>query len=85
MKELITELRTNLEKALKGELLDITTNIPSFLTPEYTLELMAKVMKNNLRKMKEIFDNLKQEGEQISLNNKKVLEALKSLKVDSMR
>lgn len=86
--------------AIRGQLPDSKTDIPNFLTPEKTLKIYEKIMKTSAIKIKEVFQNLKRDGfffyeifrfygfllgEDINLNNPRVLMALNNVKLDDIK
>lgn len=64
---------------------DLRAEIPAFLTPELTLNLMRKIMKESLFKIQDFLSNLKAKGISISMQNPQVLMGLQDLKLDDIR
>ena len=56
------DMRNQMSNATKGVLPDSKTDIPEFLTPEKTLKIYERIMKTSALKIREVFQNLKQEG-----------------------
>lgn len=64
---------------------DLRTEIPAFLTPELTLTLMKKMMKESLFKIQDFLTDLKSKGVKISYDSPQVLMALQDLNLDGLR
>ena len=77
-------IQEDLDKALGGNL-DSKAPIPEFLTPEKVLELSVKMMKATLTKIRDSFQELEDQGMEISLKNPRVLMALNKMQLEDVR
>lgn len=85
VQQLQKDMRNQMSNATKGVLPDSKTDIPEFLTPEKTLKIYERIMKTSALKIREVFQNLKQEGEEINLNNPRVLNSLNNVKLEEIK
>jgi hypothetical protein len=81
----MNEAKLSLEKATVGNPPDVRTTLPAFLTAELTLQLLEKIMRESLVKIKEKFLALKAEGVSLSYNNPQLLMALHELRLDDIK
>ena len=70
IQQLQKDMKNQLSNATKGVLPDAKTEIPEFLTPEKTLKIYEKIMKTSALKIRECFQNLKQEGNFLIIQKK---------------
>jgi len=85
IKILLNDAKTVFDKAFQGIPPDLRTEIPAFLTPELTLTLMKKMMKDSLFKIQDFLNELKGKGIQISYESPQVLMALQNLDLNGLR
>lgn len=78
-------MRTNLDNALEGNFVDFRSKIPDFLTPNYTLQLMAKMMRASISKIKAVAEKLRREGNDISINDQRLLTELQKIRLEDIR
>lgn len=81
----LNEAKLALEKATTGTAPDVRTTLPPFLTAELTLQLLEKIMRESLNKIKDKFLELKNAGISLSYNNPQLLMALHELKLDDIK
>lgn len=82
---MLNDAKAVFDKAFQGTSPDFRTEIPAFLTPELTLTLMQRIMKESLFKIQDFLNDLKNKGVSISYNNPQVLMGLQDLKVEDIR
>lgn len=78
-------MKSSMENAAIGKIPDNTTTLPSFLTADKTLGIMAKIMQETVKLMKNHFQKLKDQGETVSLENPKILQTLNNIRVEDVR
>lgn len=68
-----------------GSAPDNRAELPPFLTPELTLRLLEKVMRESLTKIRALFIELKGQGVPLSYNNPQLLMGLHNLRLDDIK
>jgi len=82
---LLEEARVAFEKAFTGVAPELRTELPDFLTPEVTLNILKKIMKESVFKIQEFMQDLKEKGVSLSFNNSQVLLGIQNLRLDDLR
>lgn len=85
VKQKLMAIQEEVDKAVQGMDVDNKATLPDFLTPQKTLDISVKNMKASLVKISEKFDELKEQGVDISLKNPRVMMMLKNLRIDNIR
>jgi len=82
---LLNEAKTSFDKAFLGKAPDLRCEIPAFLTPELTLQIMTKIMKETNLKIFRFLQELKSKNVSISYNDPEVFMGLQDLKLDDIK
>jgi len=81
----LEEAKTTFDRAFMGAAPDLKTEIPEFLTPQLTLNILQKIMKESVFRIQEFLQNLKEKGISIACNDSQVLMGIQNLKLDDLR
>eukprot|EP01017_Pseudomicrothorax_dubius_P007608 TRINITY_DN12383_c0_g1_i1.p1 TRINITY_DN12383_c0_g1~~TRINITY_DN12383_c0_g1_i1.p1 ORF type:complete len:275 (+),score=74.81 TRINITY_DN12383_c0_g1_i1:17-841(+) len=69
-----TSIRENFEKSCMGITPDLRTELPDFMTPEFTLRLYEKLSRNCAIKLRDTILDIKKEGHDVLLPNNSIVE-----------
>lgn len=80
---LLKQSKTAFDNAFQGALPDPTTQIPSFLTPERLLEVLAKLKKDTLYNAQKLVQKLTSQGLTLASNRQRYLYGLQEIKLNN--
>jgi hypothetical protein len=79
------DMKDSFDKSFQGIAPESKTEIPEFLTPEITFQILEKVMLQSAIKLNVKLLEFKESGEEINFNNPKLMQVVQSLKMDSSK
>ena len=85
IQNLLEEAKSAFDRAFMGAAPDLKTEIPEFLTPELTLTILQKIMRESVFRIQEFLQSLKEKGISIACNDSQVLMGIQNLKLDDLR
>lgn len=80
---LLRQSKTAFDNAFQGVLPDPTTEIPSFLTAERLLTVLAKLKKDTLYNAQRLVQKLTSEGVTLASNRQRYLYGLQEIKLNN--